>query len=95
MQRARHDGRYDDRVDNVPSITLQLQQLQQPDRIFIRRFARIGCNAPTLPNLHTVNQREFNIGVSSFNREQHNGSLNQKYIGGMNGTNSAIRQAEV
>ncbi len=73
VERARAPRCDDDRVHHIgPIIPFELQQLHQPDRIFIRRPARIGRDAPARLELSLlVDEREHDIGVSGVDRQQH------------------------
>ncbi len=76
VERARdHRGNHH-RLDIFPAIAAQREQLAEPDRIFIRRPARIGGDAPARLDLATAlgsrgDERENHIGISRIDREQH------------------------
>ncbi len=71
MQRARHDGGDDDRIDIRKGIAFQHQQLVQPHGIFVRRPSWVGRDPPTRANLPPVKQCENHIGIARVDREKH------------------------
>ena len=75
VQRARDDGADDHRVDVAAAIAFELEQLVQPDRIFVGGAPRIGGDPPARRDLAALDQREDDVGVAGIDREQHGGAL--------------------
>ena len=76
MERAR-DHRGDDHGSHVAArMAFHPQQLVEPDRVFVRRAARIGGDPPALHDRAAgIDQREFDIGIAVIDREQHRAAL--------------------
>ena len=68
---ARHDRSENELSDIFAREAFDLQELEQPDRIFIARPARIGGNTPARAYLATFEQGEDDICVSDIGGEQH------------------------
>ena len=75
VQRARHDGADDHRVDVGLGIAFELEQLVQPDGILVGGPPRVGRDPPARLDLAPVDQREDEVGVAGVDGEQHGRAL--------------------
>ena len=71
VQRARHHGADDHRVDVALRAAFELEQLVQPDRILVGGAARVGRDPPARLDLAALDQREDEVGVAGIDGEQH------------------------
>ena len=76
MIRARDNRGKDDLGDFFAGHAFDLQQLQQPHRVFVARPARVGRDTPARLQRWNVicavfKQREDHIGVSDIGRQKH------------------------
>src|SRR5690606_6384247 len=71
VERSRHDGRNDHRVDVAAVVPLDAPKLVEPDHIFVGRAAAVGRDPPAREQLGAAKKRELGVCVADINREQH------------------------
>jgi hypothetical protein len=79
-------------------MALHAKQLIEPNRIFIGGSTGICGNAPSLHDVATIiDQSEFDVGIAIVDSEKHcsKPSSDKEDIGGVNGTDFTIRQAQL
>ena len=71
VERARDDRPDDHGMHIALRQAFELEQLMEPDRIFVGRPARVGRDPPARADVAAVDQGEDEVGIAGIDGEQH------------------------